>query len=129
MFWYNTPHRGFTMGERCVSFDVAAYVDAFTPLRDGDTVEMSHAHVLCPQHFLTGALHKEFTDASREYLLAFPRAKFPERVSPWWVMTGEVIRKRIATGKPYMKADEPLFDKHGKMLVEGTDGDICSYRR
>ena len=99
--------------------------DAFTPLREDETVDMCHSHVMCPQRFLAGALHKEFTDASRDYLLAFPRAKFPDRVSPWWVMTGDVIRKRIATGKPYTKADEPVFDKHGKILVEGTDGDIC----
>ena len=96
---------------------------AFRQLADDEIAEVRRSGVLTPGRFVAGARHREFTDAYAEYVRAFPRDDYPERVDPWWVMTGATIRARIMLGRPYTKADEPVIGKGGVLLTEGTDGE------
>ena len=87
-----------------------------------EVVETWRSAVMTPARFVAGARAVDWRRACAEYLAAFPRAKFPKRVSPWWVMTAEAVRARIALGRPYTAADEPKVGKRGKCLTTGTDG-------
>ena len=94
----------------------------FEELAADGVVETWRSAVMTPARFVAGARAVDWRRACAEYLAAFPCAKFPKRVSPWWVMTAEAVRARIALGKPYTAADEPKVGKRGKCLTAGTDG-------
>ena len=91
-------------------------------LRADQVVEVRRTDVMTPGRFVAGARHRAFTDAYADYVRAFPRKDYPERVDPWWVMEVAAIRARIMLGRPYVKADEPEIGKGGVLLTEGTDG-------
>ena len=97
---------------------------AFRQLADDEIVEVRRSGMMTPERFVAGARAMDWRRACAEYLEAFPRAKFPEKVSPWWVMTAEAIRSRIASGKPYRHEDEPVIGKGGVLLTKGTDGEV-----
>ena len=86
-----------------------------------EIVDVLKSNVMTPLRFVTRARLVEWRKACHEYLLAFPRSQFPHRVSPWWTFTAEVVRDRIASGRPYTKEDEPVVGPKGEILVEGTD--------